>query len=324
MWSCDHSSTAPEQEVSTMKPSKIVLAAVTAATMLGVSACGSGSGEESPLGNPTSASPSGTITVGSANFPESELLMNIYAGALKAKGIKTATKPNIGSRETYIPALEDGSIDLVPEYTGVLDQYFFKGAKATDSQAVYEELKAHLPSGLEILDKSAAEDKDAVVVTKETADKYHLSAIGDLQPVAKDLVLGGPPEWKTRETGVPGLKKVYGLEFKDFKELDAGGPLTVQALKNGQVQAANLFTTDPNIPANGFVVLQDPKFLFAAQNVVPLISKSKVNATVTEALNAVSAKLDTASLAKLVKEVVIDKKDSTQVAQEFLSANSLG
>jgi osmoprotectant transport system substrate-binding protein len=325
MWSRDHSSTAPTQEVSTMKPSKIVLAAATAVAMLGVSACGGGGGgNTNPLGNPTSASPAGTITVGSANFPESELLMNIYAGALKAKGIKVATKPNIGSRETYIPALKDGSIDLVPEYTGVLDQYFNKKAKATDSEAVYTELKAALPAGLTVLDKSAAEDKDAVVVTKETADKYHLTSIGDLQPVAKDLVLGGPPEWKTRETGVPGLKKVYGLDFKDFKALDAGGPLTVQALKNGQIQAGNLFTTDPNIPANGFVVLKDPKFLFAAQNVVPLIAKSKVNDTISGALNAVSAKLDTSTLAKLVKEVVIDKKDSTQVAQEFLSANSLG
>jgi osmoprotectant transport system substrate-binding protein len=307
-----------------MKTSKIVLAAVATAAMLGVSACGSGSGEESPLGNPTSASPAGTITVGSANFPESELLMNIYAGALKAKGIKVATKPNIGSRETYIPALEDGSIDLVPEYTGVLDQYFFKGAKATDSEDVYDELKAHLPAGLEVLDKSAAEDKDAVVVTKATAEKDKLVSIGDLKPYAKDMVLGGPPEWKTRETGVPGLKKVYGLEFKEFKPLDAGGPLTVQALKNGQVQAANLFTTDPNIPANDFVALKDPKFLFAAQNVVPLITKSKVNDTVSGALNAVSAKLDTDTLAQLVKEVVIDKKDSTEVAQQFLSANSLG
>jgi osmoprotectant transport system substrate-binding protein len=307
-----------------MKTSKIVLAAVATAAMLGVSACGSGSGEESPLGNPTSASPAGTITVGSANFPESELLMNIYAGALKAKGIKVATKPNIGSRETYIPALEDGSIDLVPEYTGVLDHYFFKGAKATDSEDVYDELKAHLPAGLEVLDKSAAEDKDAVVVTKATAEKDKLVSIGDLKPYAKDMVLGGPPEWKTRETGVPGLKKVYGLEFKEFKPLDAGGPLTVQALKNGQVQAANLFTTDPNIPANDFVALKDPKFLFAAQNVVPLITKSKVNDTVSGALNAVSAKLDTDTLAQLVKEVVIDKKDSTEVAQQFLSANSLG
>ncbi|MGW5241555.1 ABC transporter substrate-binding protein [Monashia sp. NPDC004114] len=308
-----------------MKHSKTVLTSVSALALAGLAACGS-SGGGSPLDQPTNAgSPaaSGTVTVGSANFPESELLMNIYAKALEAKGVKVETKPNIGSRETYIPALQDGSIDLVPEYTGVLDQYFNKSAKATDSQAVYDELKAALPTGLTVLDKSAAEDKDAVVVTKDTATKYNLSSIADLGPAAKDLVLGGPPEWKTRETGVPGLKKIYGLTFKEFKPLDAGGPLTVQALKNGQVQAANLFTTDPNIPANGFVVLQDPKFLFAAQNVVPLMTKSKVNDTVSSALNAVSAKLDTTTLAGLVKEVVIDKKDADEVATEFLKSAGL-
>ncbi len=215
-----------------MKHSKTVLTSVSALALAGLAACGS-SGGGSPLDQPTNAgSPaaSGTVVVGSANFPESELLMDIYAKALAAKGIKVDTKPNIGSRETYIPALQDGSIDLVPEYTGVLDQYFNKSAKATDSQAVYDELKAALPTGLMVLDKSAAEDKDGVVVTKDTATKYNLSSIADLGPVAKDLVLGGPPEWKTRETGVPGLKKIYGLTFKEFKPLDAGGPLTVQAL----------------------------------------------------------------------------------------------
>jgi osmoprotectant transport system substrate-binding protein len=309
-----------------MTHSKTILTAVSALALAGLAACGSSSGG-SPLDQPTGAgskAPSGTIVVGSANFPESELLMDIYAGALKAKGVTVDTKPNIGSRETYIPALQDGSIDLVPEYTGVLDQYFNKSAKATDSQAVYEELKAALPSGLQVLDKSAAEDKDAVVVTKDTAAKYNLKTIADLGPVAKDLVLGGPPEWKTRESGVPGLKKVYGLNFKEFKPLDAGGPLTVQALKNGQVQAANLFTTDPNVPANGFVVLQDPKSFFAAQNVVPLITKSKVNDNVSSALNAVSAKLDTTTLAGLVKQVVIDKKDADQVASDFLKQAGLG
>ena len=308
-----------------MKHSKAVIASVSMLALAGLTACGSSSGG-SPLDQPTNAGSGGaggTIVVGSANFPESELLMDIYAGALKAKGIDVQTKPNIGSRETYIPALQDGSIDLVPEYTGVLDQYFNKAAKATDAAAVYDELKAALPATLTVLDKSTAEDKDAVVVTKDTAAKYNLKTIADLAPVAKDLVLGGPPEWKTRESGVPGLKKVYGLTFKEFKPLDAGGPLTVQALKNGQVQAANLFTTDPNVPANAFVVLDDPKSFFAAQNVVPLITKSKVNDKISSALNAVSAKLDTATLAALVKEVVIDKKDATDVANEFLQKAQL-
>lgn len=310
-----------------MKRPKIVLALTASAAMLSVAACGGTS--SNPLstntaGGSSSSSASGSIVVGSANFPENQLLAEIYAGALEAKGVKVSKKLNIGSREVYIPALQQGAIDLIPEYTGVLSQYFNKNAKATDADGVYNELKAALPSTLTVLDKSAAEDKDAVVVTKDTANKYHLKSIADLQPHAKDLTLGGPPEWKTRPTGVPGLKKLYNLDFKSFRALDTGGPLTVQALKNGQVDAADLFTTDPSISANSFVILDDPKHLFAAQNVVPLVTKAKVTDTISSALNAVSAKLDTATLGELVKEVVVDKKDAAAVAKEFLSKNSLG
>jgi osmoprotectant transport system substrate-binding protein len=235
-----------------------------------------------------------------------------------------AKKLSIGSREAYIPALQDGSIDLIPEYTGVLAQYFNKEAKATDPEGVYTELEAALPDTLTVLEKSAAEDKDSVVVTKETADRLSLKSIADLSGKSQDLVLGGPPEWKTRPTGVPGLKKVYNLDFKSFRPLDAGGPLSVQALKNGQVDAANIFSTDPSIPANDFVVLDDPKSLFAAQNVVPLATKAKVNPTIEGALNAVSAKLDTPTLTDLLAQVVTDKKDPDAVAGEFLKANGLG
>ena len=306
-----------------MNRTRIALALTAVAAMLAVASCGSSS---DPLasGGSTSTASGGTIIVGSANFPENALLAEIYAGALSSKGVKVEKKLNIGSRETYIPALQDGSIDLIPEYTGVLAQYFNKNAKATDANGVYAELKAALPATLTVLDKSAAEDKDSVVVTKATADKYKLKTIADLQPIAKDLTIGGPPEWKTRPTGIPGLKKLYNLGFKTFRPLDAGGPLSVQALKSGQVDAVNLFTTDPSIAANGFVILDDPKSLFAAQNVVPLITKSKVNDTISAALNAISAKLDTAALGALVKEVVVDKKDPAVVAKEFLSTNGLG
>jgi osmoprotectant transport system substrate-binding protein len=306
-----------------MKRTRIAFALTAAAAMIGVAACGSGSSDPLASGGSSSKAATGSVVVGSANFPESALLAEIYAGALSAKGVKVDKKLNIGSRETYIPALKDGSIDLIPEYTGVLDQYFNKNAKATTADDVYAELKAAVPATLTVLDKSAAEDKDAVVVTKGTAAKFSLKSIADLGPQAKNLTLGGPPEWKTRPTGVPGLKKVYNLDFKTFRPLDAGGPLSVQALKNGQVDAVNLFTTDPSIADNGFVILDDPKSLFAAQNVVPLITRSKVTPTISAALDAISAKLDTATLGQLVKEVVVDKKDASVVAREFLVKNGL-
>jgi osmoprotectant transport system substrate-binding protein len=303
---------------------KIALTIAAAAALMTTAACGSNSG-----GNPLSASSSSSsggsssITVGSADFPESALLAEIYAGALQAKGVNVSKKLNIGAREAYIPALQDGSIDLIPEYTGVLTQYFNKNAKATDSDGVYAELKAALPPTLIVLDKSAAEDKDALVMKKSKADQLGVKSIADLTGKADKMVVGGPPEWKTRLTGLPGFKQIYGLTFKEFRPLDAGGPLTLNALKSGQIDAGDLFTTDPNIAANNLVALEDPKNMYAAQNVVPLITKSKSNPTIEGALNGVSAKLDTATLSALLKEVVTDKKDASAVAQEFLKNNGL-
>jgi osmoprotectant transport system substrate-binding protein len=297
---------------------KIYLAVAASAALL--AGCGSGD----PLATePAEGGEAGTITVGSADFPESALIAEIYAGALEAKGVKVDKTLNIGSREAYVPALQDGSIDLIPEYTGALLHYFDEDSTATDSETVFKELAAAVPEDLSVLTMSSAEDKDVVAVTKATADKYSLTSISDLAEVSDGLVLGGPPEWKTRRQGVKGLADVYGVEFGTFRALDAGGPLTVQALKNGQVDAADLFSTDPSIQENGFIMLDDPESLFPAENVVPLIATSKVDDTVTQALDAVSAELDTHTLATLVKQVIVDKKDAEDVATEFLSGNGL-
>ncbi|MBA3021700.1 ABC transporter substrate-binding protein [Propionicimonas sp.] len=287
-----------------------------------LSACASGN----PLATPTAGGGSAAgqaIVVGSANFPESELLAEIYAGALKAKGITVTTKLNIASRETYVPALKNGEIDLIPEYTGAFAKYLNADADTSDEAAALASLRAALPATLQALEPSAAQDKDSISVTQATADKYSLTSIEDLAQYAPEMVLGGPPEWKERAAGVPGLEKVYGLRFKAFKPLDVAGPLTVQALKNGQVQAANLFTTDPAIKANGFVVLDDPKSFFGAQNVIPVITKAKATPEAVAALNGVSAKLDTDMLATLVTKVVVDKADAADVAAEWLKANGL-
>jgi osmoprotectant transport system substrate-binding protein len=306
-----------------MKRTRVILASLATVAALALTACGGG-GDDPLSGGNSSAAPSDTIVVGSANFPESALIAQIYAGALTAKGVKVNTKLNIGSRETYIPGLQDGSIDLIPEYSGVLLQYFDKNATQVSSDEVFAALKTKVPAKLTVLDQSTAEDKDSVTVTKETADKYNLKSIEDLQPVAGQLTLGGPPEWKTRQTGAPGLKAKYNVVFKNFKALDAGGPLTINALKNGSIQAGAVFTTDPNIVANGWVALEDPKNLFAAQNVLPLINKAKASQQVSDALNAVSAKLTTEVLLDLDKQVITDKKDPAEVAKSFLSSNGLG
>lgn len=295
--------------------------------VLGLAGCGGG--DDDPLatnsGDDSSDSSGDTVVIGSANFPENALLAEIYAGALEAAGVDTDTKLNIGSREVYLKAMEPGdeSVDIFPEYTGVLRDYFDDSTTGTSSDDVYQELTDALPDYLTALEPSSAEDKDAVVVTQDTADKYSLTAIGDLAPVAGDLTLGGPPEWKTRETGVPGLEKVYGVTFGDFRALDAGGPLTLNALVNGQVDAGNLFTTDPNIAAKDLVVLDDPKSLFAAQNVVPLVRSEVLTDTIESTLNDVSAALDTDKLGELVTRVVIDKEDPEVVAKDFISGAGL-
>lgn len=302
---------------------RVLTAAAVGAGLLALTACGSSSNPTSNApaggGGGSSSAPSDTIVVGSANFQENVVLADIYAGALKAKGVKVSTKLNIGSREAYIPALKDGSIDLIPEYSGVLLQYFDKGATAVSSDDVFAGLQKSVPQPLTVLEQSKAEDKDSIVVTKDTAAKYNLKSIADLAAVANKLTLGAPPEFQTRTDGVPGLQKTYSVTFKTFKKLDAGGPLTENALKNGQIDAGDIFTTDPLIAKNGWVVLEDPKNLYTAQNVLPLVNSSKASDTVKSALNAVSAKLTTDDLVKLNEQVSLEKKDAAAVAQQWLS-----
>ena len=298
------------------------LGAVSALTVLalGLTACGAGS-------NPTVAAPGAsgattTVVVGAADFSESQVLAEIYAQALAAKGIQASTRPNIGSREVYLKAIDDKSVDIIPEYTGSLLSYLNKGATAKAPDEVYAALQAALPANLTVLAKSAAEDKNSIVVTKATADTWSLKSIADLVAHQGEVVVAAPPEFQSRQQGLPGLKDAYGFVPKDFRPLK--GKAVVDALLGGQAQAANIFSTDPAISANGFVTLADPKLLFGSDNVVPLVRKDKANDVVTAALNAVSAKLDTATLTDLVKAVDVDKKDAKVVAKEWLTKIGLG
>ncbi|WP_395490804.1 ABC transporter substrate-binding protein [Cedecea davisae] len=236
------------------------------------------------------------VIIGSADFPENQLLATIYAGALEAQNIPVEKKLNIGSREVYIPALLDGSINVIPEYSGALLSYLDANNKAHSSEEVASALAAKLPANVKMLNTSVAQNSDVIAVTKKTADKYKLKTIEDLKPYASELVLGGPAEWKTRHEGVPGLKEVYGLNFKNFKVLDVAGPLTLTALKNNQIQAADLTSTTPEIQKDHLVALGDPKNLFAAQNIVPIVASGTLNPTIENTLNKVSAQLTTADL----------------------------
>src|SRR3954452_7621037 len=306
----------------TWKTRRLVALAAVVAALVPLSACG---------GDPTAGGGSGdtsTITIGSANFPENELLAEIYAQALEAKGVKVNRKLNIGARELYLKALKDGSIDMIPEYNGALLAALSPGGTVPNDVSTPDEVLAALqkvlPKGTETLAQSAAEDKDTLTVTGDPGSKSNLPTTDDLKPVASKLVLGGGPEFAHRYQGVVGLKTLYGITFKDFKGLDAGGPLTKAALKKNDIQVANIFSTDSTIETDKLVVLKDTKNLFLAQNVVPVIRSSKVNADVKSALNDVSKALTTEDLTKYLAEVAVDKKDPKTVAKEFLDANNIG
>ncbi|MBX9393762.1 ABC transporter substrate-binding protein [Streptomyces sp. TRM72054] len=301
-----------------------VALAVAAALVAG---CGSSSDDTSD--NPLSeggASDGKTVVVGSNNFAESILLADIYGEALKAKGIKVEYKPNIGSRETTYGLLKNGSITVLPEYNGSLLAYLDPDAEQKSTESVNAAVKAKLDSKLTLLESAPAEDKDSVSVNAETAKKYDLTAestLADLKDIAPELVIGGSPEFQTRHQGLVGLEKEYGLKFKSFKALDAGGPLTQAALTKNTVQAADIFTTDPTITKEKFVVLQDPKNLFGFANVTPLVYKSDLPQEGVDALNAVSAKLDTKTLLDLDTQVQLENKDPLDVAKAWLQSVGL-
>ncbi|MEU4149340.1 ABC transporter substrate-binding protein [Streptomyces sp. NPDC026659] len=301
-------------------------AALVAATAL-LAGCGSSDkgSDDNPLtgGDKPSA---GTVVVGSNNFAESILLADIYGEALKAKGVKVSYKPNIGSRETTYRVLKSGDISVLPEYNGALLAYLDPKATPKTAEETTKAIEAKLDPGLTLLKPSAAEDKDSVTVNAATADKLKLtdqSSIADLKGVAKDLVIGASPEFQTRHQGLVGLKDVYGLEFKSFKALDAGGPLTQTALKKNDVQVADIFSTDPIIAKEKFVVLKDPENLFGFENVQPLVRKGALTEEGAAALDAVSAKLDTATLLDLDTQVQNQHKDPLDVARAWLKSAGL-
>ncbi|GAA2059423.1 ABC transporter substrate-binding protein [Catenulispora yoronensis] len=271
-----------------------------------------------------SSSKSGSkVVVGSAAFPENALLMEIYAQALEAKGISVDRKPNVGQRDVLYQQLKSDAITVVPEYNGALLAFLDKTNTSATTDAVDQAITAKLPSNLQILAPAAAEDNDSLVVTTALATKDNLKQISDLAPYAKDLVLGSAPEFKTRQQGLVGLKSVYNLDFKDFKALDNSGPQTVSALQHGDADIVDLYSTTPAIKTNGFVVLKDDQHLFGVQNVVPLVSKKNLPAAGVDALNAVSAKLDTPTLTGLLEQVATEKKDPADVAKAWLTSVGL-
>ena len=297
----------------------IVPVAVWVAMMFLIAACAN----PDPLGNETRSVKS--IVVGSGDFPESEIIAEIYAQALQANGFDVGLRPGIGSRETYIPALKDHSIDLVPEYIGNLLQYFVPNSKATMLNAVESELRQRLPGDLSILTPSPASDTDTVTVTGATAGQWNLTTIADLAVHSADVRFAAPSDFQSRPSGLPGLKQTYGLTISpgNFVAIeDAGGAVTVRALVEGRVHAADIFSTSPAISQNHLVVLADPKHNFLAGNIVPLVNSQKKSELLIDVLDAVSAKLTSPGVAALNAAVAGNGGlDPAQAARNWLRDN---
>ncbi|MDH6550797.1 ABC transporter substrate-binding protein [Streptomyces sp. SAI-041] len=297
-----------------------------AASVPALSACSSGITSLDGGGTAAAGGGSGKsgITIGTANFTENQVLGHLYAAVLRQAGVKVTVRPNLGTREIVIPALKAGDIDLLPEYQGALLNYLAPKDASAEPGTMQNALTLALPAGLQVLPYGQAADSDCFAVTRATARKYGLVTLADLAEQNGRLVIGAAPEVKKRRVGAVGLKEVYGVEFKEFKSLDSDGPLVKGALKKGDVDVANLFTTDTDIAANGWVVLSDPKNLIPSQHIVPLIADRKADDTVRKALARLGNVLTTAQLTRLNSQVDNDKEDPEDVANAYAKQHGLG
>ena len=292
-------------------------------------ACTSASGS-GPAGRAADAGqPGAVVTVGSFDFPESVLLADLYAGALAAKGFPVRVLPDLGPRELVDPALMSGLVQVVPEYSGSALEFASVGrlSATSDAAATSTALAEQVAGrGLVAGRLSAAQDGNVIVVTAATAARYGLRSVADLARVAPRLAFGGPPECPERAYCLAGLRQVYGLRFRAFIPLDAGGPLTLQALEAGDIGVALLFSTDPAITADHLMVLADDRGLQPAENVVPLVRRAVVaryGPRLLAVLNTVSARLTTGSLRALDARVELRGENPRRVAGTWLRMQGL-
>lgn len=297
-----------------------------------VSACTTGGGSStSPSASGSASASSGTskptVTVGSQGFYESQLMAEIYAQALEAKGFTVERKLNLGTREASQPALESGQINLLPEYIGS-ELKFIGGTPTGNPDETLTALAAALKAkNLAVLEATPAQDQNGFVVRQETADEFSLKTVSDLAKVADQLKWGLPPECETNALCSGALEK-YGIDFGalDIEKLAACDAPIAQALQTSAVDVAQLCTTQPAIEQFNFVLLTDDLKTQPADNIAPIVSQDLLDAggdALSQTLNDVSAKMTTDILTKLGVQVAVDQKDVAEVATQFLRDNGL-
>ena len=277
--------------------------------------------------NASSSEPSSsnreTLVVGSQAYYSNEIVAEIYAQVLEADGFKVDRQFQIGQREVYLPELQAGKIDVFPEYIGSLLQALDKAATGGTAEAVYEQLQQKLPPELTALEPAAASDQNSWTVTREFADKYKLTDLASLKNVTEPISVGGNSELETRPYGPAALEAKYGIAIAGFKAVeDSGGPLTVKALVDGDIQLANIYTADPTIQSNNLVALADPDGLFFPDNLAPVVS-AKVSDEARATLTKVNAALTQDEFVALNARSVIDKQSASDIARTWLTDNKL-
>jgi osmoprotectant transport system substrate-binding protein len=296
------------------------------AALLAVALIAAACGEEAPGGGGGGDGEArGTLTVGGVAFAENQIVAEMYAQVLENAGYTVERQTGLESREVLQPAIEAGDIDIAPEYLSSLLLFLDPDATASgDAEAVRGELEPLLEErGQTLLESSEADDTNAFVVTAETAEEHGLASMSDLAPVAGELTLGGPPECPERPFCIPGLQEVYGIEFGEFVPLDVGGPLTVEALENGDIDVGLLFSTSSVIAANGWILLEDDQNLQNAENITPVVRSEVLNDEIELLLNEVSATLTTENITELNGRVEIDEEDPADVAADHLGEEGL-
>jgi osmoprotectant transport system substrate-binding protein len=285
--------------------------------------CGKSSTELSPAKVPPAE-----VVVASFNFPESELLAQIYGQALLARGVPVRMEMDLGTREMVLPAFQTGMIDLVPDYVGSALQAINPGVSVdmADTSAVTTGLaEALLAWHGEVLSPSQAEDENGLVVTRHTAARYGLRSISDLVPYATRLTFSAPPECPTRPYCLVGIQSVYGLHFASLLPL-ATEEERITALNQGVADVALVFTTSPSLTDPDLVLLEDDKHLQPADHVAPIVSDRVValyGVRLTEALDIVSARLTSRELTFLNWRVSVEGRSPAEEAHGWLVRQGL-
>lgn len=278
---------------------------------------GSGGGSGSDAGGATA----GAVVIGSQAYYSNEIIAELFAQVLEAEGMTVDRQYQIGQREVYIPELESGALDVLPEYLGNLLQHYDPDATSAAPEELHSALGEALPENLRVLEFAEASDQDSYTTTSAFAAENSLAAIGDLAGI-EGLQIAANSEFEVRPYGPEGAREVYGVEVSVVPVEDSGGPLTVQALTDGDVQLANIYTADPSIATNDLVVLEDPESMILAQNVVPLVSEN-VDEAAEAAINTVIAALTAEDLVELNRQSVEDQSSSADIASTWLGEKGL-